>query len=99
MVADFLGYFRASGTQGGITSGSQWLVRQLRMVRAGGMAGKDCCRLGQLVLLLFGTGWEGLCWRALLHHGRPCPPQLMLEHQGAALAAVPSPAVRHLLLC
>lgn len=26
MVADFLGCFRASGTQGGITSGSQWLV-------------------------------------------------------------------------
>ncbi|PRW05929.1 Serine threonine- kinase chloroplastic [Chlorella sorokiniana] len=26
VVADFLGYFRASGTQGGITSGSQWLV-------------------------------------------------------------------------
>ena len=30
VVADFLGYFRASGTQGGITSGSQWLVRRQR---------------------------------------------------------------------
>ena len=25
-VAEYMGYFRASGSQGGITSGSQWLV-------------------------------------------------------------------------
>ena len=36
VVADFLGYFRASGTQGGITSGSQWLVRRQEAVSPGG---------------------------------------------------------------